>query len=566
MQERSRPARAPGDGSAPGAARSERAARWRLAVALVGLCSVALGVRILFASHGGVWRDEAQALWIIRMPSVGAMMEFLRHNECHPPGFYLLMRLWFSVFGRSQAAALALPILLGGALVPVAYLVGSRMLGARCGQVAAVLMALSTTLILFSTEIRPYSLVPLLCLTSCYFLWRGLLEGGLRCWVAYAATTLAMLLSHNWSLLVWGAQWVTVGAWFLWQRREVRGERLGQWALAQLVLGVAYLPWVPAVLYQARHTAPPPAPFLSLDVPLGDLLESTTSLPKWVAVAFLVGLVGAALWRHVAGSRAAEAPMPQSRRLALSLMIGTPVVAFVAAAALTAWAGLMQHHCLVILAPCMLLAISYGIARLSPDHRLLWPLVVAGTLVAVYLAEAVVFSGRIKSNAREVAGLMAKRVRPDDLIVIAPGWLASSFNYYYRADNPQIGFPDEGRQSAIAWDDWWLRLADPGIISRVRERLTRAHLEGRRVWLVMERGTIDDRLPERDALREGPDPVPVALLAPSRANQLRKFLVTCYGPPELCGVPPAGRYCKEIMVALLFDPRPPARVTDTGGE
>ena len=183
---------------------------------------LALVLRLALAGQGGMWRDEAQMLWIVRSETVRQLLRFLRDHESHPPLFYLLTRAWLGLFGDTEVAALALPVLLGVVLVLALYRTGSETFGRRTGLVAAALAASAPMLAWHSALARPYSLMPLLCLGSVAFLERGLRGGRLRTWVAYAAATLAMLLTHNWGWLVLAGQWAVVLPWLSLRRAARR--------------------------------------------------------------------------------------------------------------------------------------------------------------------------------------------------------------------------------------------------------------------------------------------------------------------------------------------------------
>jgi hypothetical protein len=48
---------------------------------LLGLALLlALGLRLLLAARSGLWRDEALFLFVVRSPTIGAMLEFLRSH------------------------------------------------------------------------------------------------------------------------------------------------------------------------------------------------------------------------------------------------------------------------------------------------------------------------------------------------------------------------------------------------------------------------------------------------------------------------------------------------------
>ena len=75
---------------------------------LVGLLVCAgLAVRVFRANGSGLWRDEGLFVFVVDHPTWGGMLDFLRFHESHPPLFYVLMRIWRSMFGTSLTAAQA---------------------------------------------------------------------------------------------------------------------------------------------------------------------------------------------------------------------------------------------------------------------------------------------------------------------------------------------------------------------------------------------------------------------------------------------------------------------------
>jgi uncharacterized membrane protein len=516
-------------------------------VALLTLLGLML--RAATAGRGGLWCDEAQFLWIVRMPKLQTMLDFLWHHESHPPLFYLLMRAWLGVFGDSEAAALALPVILGVILIPVAYRVGDHVFSHRTGLIAATLVTVSPPLTRYSGMVRPYALLPLLCLLSVYWLWCGLKGPGTRSWVAYVIVTLAMLLTHNWAWMVLAAEWMIVaGQWTLYRER-VGSSIVRSWALAQLVILVGYAPWLLSLLYQSQHAGYDAFPLEPVAV-LVDLAETVISLPASVAVPLCILLIAAAAWR-AALRHTAVLPSEKGPQLSLSLFIGTPALAFGVATILSLRRLLLFPQCMTTIIPCLLIAIAYGIVSLSRIPR-----VVTAVFTLIYLVFTLDSLRDIKSNAREVAALVASRAQPTDLVMITPVWHASPFNYYYTLDNPQSNYPHDERRGAIDYDDLRARLLDPRSMARARQRLVEAHRTGRRVWLVTEPINQKSDVPDGDNLPSTFRLPAYAQVGRVRAGQLRKQLGDLYGPPSTFTVPMLGRDGLEILQVLLYARQP----------
>jgi hypothetical protein len=496
----------------------------------------ALVLRGLLAARSGLWRDEAQFLFVAGAPSMTEMLDFVRWHEWHPPLFYVLMRGWLGLTGPSRTAALALPVLFGVLLVPAVYLVGARLFLRQAGVLAAVLAAVAPWSALYSAEVRPYSLLPLLVLLASYFLWRGLRDGGLRPWLGYGVATLGMLLTHHWSWLILGAEWVVVGLFLAAPGGRPARQVLRNWLLAQCGVLLSYGPWYSTLLYQAQHGGHAPLP-LPLAVRIGILL----------AVLLLVPLTW---WKlHQPDERSRER---YGERLAMGLCLGVPFVAMAAAALLSVRSSLLFGQSATALLPTLLLAIAHGLAAAPSLARGRRRLVAAALLAGVFLLLSVMELDRVKSNAREVAATLAEQARPDDLIVIAPAWLGSSFNHYYTADNPQIDYPYPGRMGAVPWDDLRERCADPDALRRTRAELARAHADGRRVWMVTFTDYETEDVGEDEALPPWADSAPGVAFA--RTNQVRRYLMSLYGTPTSTVAPGRSEEGRELLRALLFTP------------
>jgi 4-amino-4-deoxy-L-arabinose transferase-like glycosyltransferase len=509
------------------------------------------------------------------------MLDFLRFHESHPPLFYALMRAWLAVAGPSDAAALVPPVLFGALLAPCLYAVGARVFSRRTGMIAALLAAVAPLLVEYSAQVRPYSLLPLLCLLSTYFLWRGATASpsdGFRFWLGYVGATWALLLTHNWGWVVLAAQWLVVlfGLALLAATARLRTAARPAWAwlAAQAAVALGVSPWLPSLALQVRQAGLGPAPAgIPASEPLLLLAETAVSLPRtfadsplaapgWIAFACVAALVllaiRAAAFSDGPGSAptdaAAAAGLP-AERFGLLLFAGVAFGAVAVATVLSQRSNLILPRCLLTVVPCLLLVMARGLAALSPasNERVSLPTTAAtGVLVTVLLLLGLLRYGEIKSNAREVAAQVAARVGPDDLVVIAPEWIASGFNRYFKAGNPQINFPAGERLGAVRFDNQRARMADPDAFRRARARLAEARREGRTVWLVMDTNDLVDRVPAADE-------IPAAFVSAGhvgvvRANQLRGFLGALYGPPDASALPPDRRPGDEILTAMRFGP------------
>lgn len=132
------------------------------------------------------------------------------------------------------------------ACVPMIYLLGLRTLGRRAGLVAAAWFAISPFEIFYGTETRAYALVTAFTLLSTLALLSAVGEQRRRWWVVYGVASVAAVYSHYIAVLVLAPQ----AAWALWTHRE----RLREILVSNALVVVAFLPWLPFFVTQARNS------------------------------------------------------------------------------------------------------------------------------------------------------------------------------------------------------------------------------------------------------------------------------------------------------------------------
>ncbi len=242
---------------------------------LVGLAAV-----LRFATLGvqSLWLDESVTFGVIH-GNLGHALSGVAASENTPPLYYVLAWLWREVLGDSEVAVRSLSALLGTATIPVVFLLGRRIAGARAGLAGAALATVNPLLLYYSQEARAYALLVLLGALSLLLLLRALDaqdgDGGGGRWLAGWALSAALALAtHYFAIFL-------VAAEAVWLLRAASPRRPAVLACAGVALAGAAL--VPLALEQRSHG-------------FADSI-ATGSLPSRVAQVakqFLIGLDGPA--------------------------------------------------------------------------------------------------------------------------------------------------------------------------------------------------------------------------------------------------------------------------------
>ena len=448
--------------------------RW-LPFGLVAAATVAgAWVRIALAASSGLWRDEVQSLAVSRLPTLSEMFSFLVREESHPPLFYLVERAWTSLAGTSDAAVVALGMVPGVALIPLAGWAAWRLGGPWAGALAGWLVAMAWPLVWQAGDGRPYALLSVLVLGASVAAWSATTSGRPRAWAAYAACAIVMLYTHAWSALVVATLGLlTLGAAL--RDRDARRARLRAWALVHGFVAAAWLPWLPALLTQVGNAGYP----RRASFPLTWLFAAPITLLALTVKLFLPGVATIVLgaWRGRDDPRPARGP---------GFLAAAAVLPCVLAAMAWPVTNLMILHAAQVLVPVALVGTALALAgaraaRTAVTRRALASLGLLGALVGALSAWS-----PSKSNLRELVRAMDRALDATDLVVVYPSTLAPSFRRYGRAGMELVTYPRRMELGPTRFSRYVESFSDSVEMAEVLARVSARAGSACRVWLVQQ--------------------------------------------------------------------------------
>jgi len=296
----------------------------------------------------------------------------------------MLLGLWIRVFGDTEAATHVLSLCFALASIPVAYLAARSIFDRRTGIVCAVLVATVPYLTYYAQETRMYAYESFLSVVAIWAYVNGVMRGRHR-WLVLLVPTLALqVYGHNWALFFCGGLAV---ATVLYAR-----DQLKAFALAAAAVALLYLPWLPTLLSQAKHTGAPwstKPSFHELFTAPGAVLGGDAP--------FIAVIVAAAAGLALRHGRIEKA---------MGVIIGvTVVLAWITSQIQPAWA---TRYFAVIFGPAVLLAAAA---------------VVRGRRVGTVALVAVLFLWwgfsvkNEKENAKQIAAQLAPSMHPGELVI-----------------------------------------------------------------------------------------------------------------------------------------------------
>ena len=272
---------------------------------LVPLSALAAILFVVLGVGRSIWLDEANSILIARQ-NFQELIERLR-IENNLPAYYLLLRLWISQFGDSEAAARLLSGLFYIATVVVMFYAGRfHDRSTRTGLYSAFFYLISTQAIHQAQNIRMYSMLGFVSALSMLFLLRVTLRSAPR---ARDSLMLAVVnavgsLTHMWFFFLIGAE-VLAAIFFAERRRAMRVLV----ATAASALPFTFL-WLPTLGDQLQNGATDwMLPFLwieILDVPVryygGEEFRMVGSAVFYGACIVMLNRMGKAAFRQWSSS------------------------------------------------------------------------------------------------------------------------------------------------------------------------------------------------------------------------------------------------------------------------
>jgi uncharacterized membrane protein len=203
-----------------------------------------------YVRHSG-WTDEIYSATITGNPELPFIAAFA--DPGNPPFYFLLLKVWFFIFGWSERAGPLLSVLLGTLAIPVMYVLVRRYFGRKTALLAAFFMALSGFAIGYSQEMRAYILKIFLAPLVALFFLKLLQKQSLPDLILYVLLSICMANAHYYGVLFVMANFV----FYLFYRCSSRQFRVKDFFLflaGNILIALSFMPYF---LYQLliRHNS-----------------------------------------------------------------------------------------------------------------------------------------------------------------------------------------------------------------------------------------------------------------------------------------------------------------------
>jgi mannosyltransferase len=396
-------------------------------VPLVGLLTVgALAARLAGINAASFWSDEVFSVLFIKEP-----LRFLWSRgfvvETTPPLYYTLLKAWVAWAGATEIGVRSFSAVASAASVPVVFLLGLETMGVGAALLGAALFATSPLQIYYAQEARVYALLPVLyglaVLGQIRFL-RAPPRPGWGPLSLYATAAVALVYAHATSVLILAA--LNLGCLACMAASRAGWRPVLRLMATNLVMALLAIPELLTILAQAGRNdlswIAPPDRVLLLNLANVVMIDPVTPqilfrLSSLLSIATAASLTGLVLWTGPG-------------RAVTIFLLGVPAVFLAVVIPLGFWSPFLIPRLLVWMSvPVCLLA---GLVLASVRPRVL--AAAFGLLLAVCYGTGLhgvyAWGPSDKEDWRGVAGELAARLQPDDLVAVGPGTVVTGLTYY----------------------------------------------------------------------------------------------------------------------------------------
>lgn len=205
-------------------------------------------VSLYLAGTFGIWFDEAYSVALSHQPLDKVL--YFAAQDVHPPGYYLLLKGWETLFGDSEIALRSLSALSMVLAAGLIYRVFRSRIGARAALLIAASVMSAPLTLRYAFEARMYGLIMLVAtlatITMLRLFERRPGDNRRLLMAAYGVLVAAGMYIHYYALFIWIAH----GLFVLLAGKEDRLDRLKAWSTGIILAILLFLPQLPTAYAQ----------------------------------------------------------------------------------------------------------------------------------------------------------------------------------------------------------------------------------------------------------------------------------------------------------------------------
>ena len=206
------------------------------------LILIGLELRLVFIDLP-LWYDEAQSVLIAKMSFPFEINKYLLNIDMqHTPLYFYLLHFWINIFGENDIALRILSLIFSLATIPCIYKLAKNFVSEKFALIAPLLIVFNTFNIIYSTEVRMYSIIIFLTVLSMNYLLEYLNTDSTKSLIKLTVTNLLMPYTLVGSFIFILAQIISTLAVY------AKSRNLKKYLISNLFLFILLIPYFVTII------------------------------------------------------------------------------------------------------------------------------------------------------------------------------------------------------------------------------------------------------------------------------------------------------------------------------
>ena len=226
------------------------ASHWLVALLVFLLFAIILSS--ILAIGQNIWFDEGYSIYVAQKP-VSEIISLVG-VDAHPPLYYLILKLWGTLFGWSEFALRFLSIIFATSAITLTFFIVKKISNVKIALGVLPFLVLAPFALRYSYEIRPYAMTSMLVTGGTLLMLHASESKKRILWVYYSAVVALGMFTLYMSALIWlgNAAWLAYSSW-----RNKKATPIKVWFSSYILAIIFFSPWLPTFIEQTLNSALP---------------------------------------------------------------------------------------------------------------------------------------------------------------------------------------------------------------------------------------------------------------------------------------------------------------------
>lgn len=208
------------------------------------LIMTALYVSLIFNQN--IWTDEAFTIDLVGNNTVAGIIKGTA-NDVHPPLYYLIVKLFVTLFGASFQVYKLVSIIPMALTMLLAFFLIRPWFGRKTAFLFVLFLNAIPCVMEYSVQIRMYSWSIFFITLAALAAYGICVEGHMKYWYILSLSALCACYTHNFAMVSAAIIYLLLGIVLI-----VRKKYFARWFLSGAAVGICFFPWLTVLLGQTK--------------------------------------------------------------------------------------------------------------------------------------------------------------------------------------------------------------------------------------------------------------------------------------------------------------------------